>query len=60
MTDKDFTAQEYSTWLITTMTQFDDGPEFNLLQEQFNIVHAQLDHLHNCFNLPPHETRRRL
>lgn len=58
MTDNNLTAQEYTVWLIQSMTQLDDGPEFNELQEQFNKLMEQLDHLRSCYDLPPYETDR--
>ena len=58
MTDSNLTAQEYTVWLVQSMTQLDDGPEFNELQEQFNKFMEQLDHLRNCYDLPSYETDR--
>ena len=55
---ENLTAQQYSAWLVHTMTQMDDGPEFEQLQEQFNCLHEQLDFLQHCYDLPPYETRR--
>ena len=54
MSDHNLTAQEYTVWLIQTMTQLDDGPEFNELQVQFNSLMSQLDHLRACYELPSH------
>ncbi len=56
MTDQNITAQEYIVWCVHTMTQLDDGPEFNELQEHFNHICQQLDHLQICYNLPSYET----
>ena len=53
------TAELYTVWLIQTMTQLDDGPEFNELQKQFNQLMGELEHLENCLRLPAHETDRR-
>ncbi len=50
------TAQEYIVWCVHTMSALDDGPEFDHLQEQFNNIVEQLDHLRNCYNLPSYET----
>ncbi len=60
MTDPNLTAEEYTVWLIHTMTQLDDGPQFSQLQKQFNQLMEQLDHLKACYELPPYETDRRL
>jgi hypothetical protein len=56
MNESNLTAELYTVWLIQTMTQLDDGPEFNRLQEQFNKLMQQLDHLRNCYDLPSYET----
>ena len=60
MTDENLTAEMYTVWLIQTMTQLPDGPEFDQLQDQFNNLVEQLDHLRNCYELPSYETDRRL
>lgn len=54
-----FTAQDYSAWLVFTMSQLDEGPEFNHLMEAFNGLHERLDYLENCLALPSYETDRR-
>lgn len=54
------TAAEYSVWLIQTMTSTPDGPEFRHLKEAFDEITDQLQHLNNCYRLPPYETPRSL
>ena len=56
MTNGNLTAQEYIVWCVHTMSALDDGPQFDELQEQFNKIVEQLDHLRNCYELPSHET----
>ena len=56
MTDNNLTAQEYVVWIVHTMSALDDGPQFNELQEQFNKIVGQLDHLRNCYQLDSYET----
>ncbi|WP_186518901.1 hypothetical protein [Synechococcus sp. PROS-9-1] len=56
---ENISAQEYIVWIVHTMTAMDDGPEFDQLQEHFNKICEQLDHLRNCYELPSYETDRR-
>ena len=55
MNPDNLTAEDYSTWLVVTMTSTDEGPEFDLLQSQFNHLWEQIAHLYLCYELPPHE-----
>lgn len=52
-------AELYVVWLVQTMSQLPDGPEFDRLQEHFNKVCEALDHLKTCYELPSYETDRR-
>ncbi len=58
MNAENISAELYVVWLVQTMTQLPDGPEFNELQDHFNKICQQLDHLRNCYELPSYETDR--
>ena len=55
---ENMTAQQYTTWLVTTMSTLDDGPDFEHLQHSFNALVEQLTFLENCYLLPSYETPR--
>jgi len=59
MNPETFTAQQYSTWLVYTMSVTDEGPDFEKLMDEFNHLHERLDYLETCLALPSYETDRR-
>ncbi len=57
--DETLTAQEYIVWCVQTMTLLDDGPEFDRINGPFMELVECLEHLHTCYDLPPHEAESR-
>ena len=57
MNNENLTAEDYSTWLVVTMSALDEGEEFEHLTNQFNILWEQIAHLYLCYEAPSYEPK---
>ncbi len=57
MNNENLTAEDYSTWLVVTMSALDEGSEFEMMQQQFNTLWEQIAHLYLCYEAPSYEPK---
>ena len=55
MRPENLTVEDYSSFLVVTMTTLKDGPEYDALQNQFNTLWDTVGHLYLCYAQPSYE-----
>ena len=54
------TAEQYGTWLVTTIHEADDPQIRGELEVQYEHLVKELSYLERCLELDPYEANRRI
>lgn len=53
------TAEAYAQWLVISMTKAEhQGPDFDELQEAYDVLMDRLQHLENCLAMDPYDQEK--
>ncbi len=58
MNMENLTVEDYSSWLVVTMTTMDDGPEYDALHTNFTTLWETVGHLYLCYSQPSYDPDR--